>query len=162
MLLGSGNAALSNEKIDDGKLAEAAERYIAAGEISYAAECLWRITGRDVHILYNKALCFFIAGQFSECRDLLMEAEAGLSIHPASARLIPDGILRWEYGSAFHPSPMMMHAPDCIRAVQILRLKAECAARLDLDDELRYINSLLNCRYRHIEDLIRKDGHEDK
>lgn len=161
MLLGSGTTAQSVAKHDELKLYEAAVRYIIAGEMSYAAECLWRITRRDIHILYNRALCYFAAGNFRECFNLLTEAEAMLSQDPATQRCAPDTVLQWEYRSDFHLSPMMEDAPECIKALQILRMKAECSAKLGLDSELNDINAALNCRYRHINNLIGRNEDED-
>ena len=55
----------------------------------------------------------------------------------------------------------MENAPECIKALQILRMKAECSAKLGLDSELNDINAALNCRYRHINNLIGRNEDED-
>lgn len=158
VLLGSDN----HEKEETRHLEEAAEKYILAGEMTYAMECLERVRCKSVHILYDKALCCYAAGMFAECYELLKDAEGRLPSDIPGRRMMPDTMLKAEYAGRFRLSLMPENAPDVIKLVQILRLKAECAAQLGLYGDINAINVFFNCRYNHISNLMEKEQNENE
>lgn len=136
------------------KLFDAGMVYLQAGEYVFAYFCFGK-GKKDVHTLYNMALCCYRIAWLPECHDLLHEAEKQI---PAGTdcrlRDLPEMLLRREREHISVFSPMPQNAPTPLAAVQVLMLKAEAAYKLKLYGEVRSIASRLGGQYKRINELI--------
>lgn len=101
---------------------------------------------------------------YDECHRLLCEAELLL---PGNAGVIsdrlPEAFLRYRYDVEPAYCPMPHDTPIQLAYIQILRLKADVAFKLDLHTEVKDISNRLGRKYKHIESLIiNHNNNEDK
>lgn len=142
------------------QLFNAAIRYMQSGEYAFAYRCLGMTNKFDLHTSYNKALCCYQISWFSECRNLLMEAERQLpSLTDIRMNDLPEAFSQWEYESSPDLCPMPYGTPPSIAAIQILKLKAYNSYRLHLYSEMRDAVSRLGGKYKSINELIKETYH---
>ncbi len=142
------------------QLFNAAIRYMQSGEYAFAYRCLGMTNKSDLHTSYNKALCCYQISWFSECRNLLMEAERQLpSLTDIRMNDLPEAFSQWEYESSPDLCPMPYGTLPSIAAIQILKLKAYNSYRLHLYSEMRDAVSRLGGKYQSINELIKETYH---
>ena len=92
---------------------------------------------------------------FEECYSLLRDAE---KLVPALSSLeiqeLPNPFTQWEYNESPVFIPLSSDAPRVITFVQLFRLKAEAAYKLQLFNEVRSIASCLGYKYAHINKIL--------
>ena len=139
------------------QLFNAAIRYMQSGEYAFAYRCLGMTNKSDLHTSYNKALCCYQISWFSECRNLLMEAERQLpSLTDIRMNDLPEAFSQWEYESSPDLCPMPYGTLPSIAAIQILKLKAYNSYRLHLYSEMRDAVSRLGGKYQSIHQRTHK------
>ena len=134
--------------------------YMYGGEYAFAYRCLDRTDQSDLYLSYKKALCCYRVSWFSECRNLLLEAERQLpSLTDIRMDDLPDDFLRWEHEDSPDLCPMPYGTLPSIAAVQILKLKAYNSYQLHLYGEMRDAASRLGGKYKSINELIKETYH---
>ena len=148
----------------DTALFRTAISYLLAGEAGHAYLCLDRMAQESYAVAYNKALCCYLAAAYEACFRLLGEAERLLPHHVScGSKPLPLELAQWEFKESSPFCPMPEDAPTDIARIQVLRLKAEAAGKLELTEEVKRIASGLNGEYTHIKNLMNKTptNHDD-
>ena len=141
---------------DTEKLFNAGISYMQNGEYAFAFYCFDRMGKSDIYTLYNKALCCHCIDWFSECHNILNEADKLLPSGTDRRLLeLPGKFMHWEHELCTPPCPMPTGTPLQVTAIQILILKAENAYKLQLYGEVRNIAARLGGRYKRIYELIK-------
>lgn len=137
------------------KLFDVGVQFMNSGEYAYAYLCFQRSGKKDCITLYNRALCCYMISWFEECYSLLRDAE---KLVPALSSLemqeLPNPFTQWEYNESPVFIPLSSDAPRVITFVQLFRLKAEAAYKLQLFNEVRSIASCLGDKYAHINKIL--------
>lgn len=134
--------------------------YLTNGAPEAAYVCFNGITQPGVHTLFNKALCCYLSGWYQECYRLLGEAERYLPAVPSREEVLPPPLSANACNDRLHLCPMPRGVPPALSRIQLLRLKAEAAFRLQLYSEVKALAASLQKPYRHIEKLIKQLSHE--
>lgn len=134
---------------------DAAYGYLCSGNLYAAYRCMESLSEDSLAVVYNKALCLFLADGLEECYRLL-DGTGRLSVSNVSGKNelhIPDVLRRWEFDSGPHLTPAPWGAPDDIVACQMLLLKAEVAYRLRIYQEVKRLSAALGGKYRHLKEI---------
>lgn len=141
---------------DIGELADIGIRYLQEGEYALAYLCLDQSRKSDLCTLYNKALCCYRIEWFTACYNLLCEAERQLTAVPSTyIGDLPEAFVRWEHEKNTIFSPMPYGTPSSVATVQLLKLKAATAIKLNLCSEAQSIHYGLGNKYRYINELLK-------
>lgn len=134
---------------DAAEMFSAGMHYLAGNEYAYLC---FRYSGYDDGpTLFNMALCCYCISWYDESYRLLCDAEKRLP--PCQdTRLgdLPGKFADWQQRHSTPFSPIPKGAPNNLVTLQVLRLKAEAANKLNYHAEVRDIASRLGNRYSSI------------
>lgn len=129
--------------------------YIENGEYSFAYHCLSNIENPDVAVLYNMAYCCYRISWYEQSYSLLKDAELKLpNLKDVSTDRLPMAFQQWELETNNTFSPMPSKVYPWMSTIQLFRLKAEVASKLQLTADVRRIASYLGGKFNHINKLI--------
>lgn len=129
--------------------------YMESGEYGFAYYCLSNIENPDIAVLYNMAYCCYRISWYEQSYSLLKDAELKLpGLKDVSTDRLPAAFQRWELETNDTFSPMPAKVYPWMSAIQLFRLKAEVASRLQLTADVRRITSYLGGKFNHINKLI--------
>lgn len=141
---------------DARKMFDAGVTYMCCKSFAMAYSFFDRIDVKTPAILYNKAVCCFMADWNEECYSLLCLAQSMLKNDETGLCSLPKALDKLKYECCWKPIPILHEMSEYDSLEFILRLKAEVAFRLDMYEEVLAIASRLGMKYKHIVDLIDK------